>query len=125
MPCTRLFRPSFIGSFTRSSVRAILLPAIVLAAFAVLSPLASVAQKAAPAQPAPAKSPSPAVTNEFVQKAFGDSCSLLGGPPQFVADFDGDGIDDLLVVARCKNPMADQAEHNFVVVDPYDTFMGY
>jgi hypothetical protein len=69
--------------------------------------------------------PIPAVTDDYVHKEFGDDCSLLPGPPQFVGDLDGDGIDDLMVVARCKNPMIDQAEYGFRVTDPYDSFLGF
>ena len=69
--------------------------------------------------------PSPAVTDELIHKQFGDNCSLLPGPPQFVADMDDDGVDDLVVAAKCKNPMADRDEYSFVVSDPYDTFLGY
>src|SRR5437764_12707213 len=88
--------------------------------------MAAVAQKKQPPPPpAHAKSPSPAVTDEFIHQQFGDNCSLLAGPPQFVADLDGDGIDDLVVAARCKNPMEDKDEHSFVVADPYDTFLGF
>lgn len=75
--------------------------------------------------PAHAKSPVPAVSDEYVRKEFGDNCSVLAGPAQFVGDLDGDGIDDLVVAARCKNPMADQAEYGFKVIDPYDTAMGF
>lgn len=75
--------------------------------------------------PAPAHAPRPAVTNDLIHKQFGDNCSLLAGPPQFAADLDGDGIDDLVVAARCKNPMADRDEYNFVVADPYDSFLGF
>jgi hypothetical protein len=75
--------------------------------------------------PAHAKSPSPAVTDELIHKQFGENCSLLPGPPQFVADIDDDGIEDLIVAARCKNPMADKDEYSFVVADPYDSFLGY
>jgi hypothetical protein len=82
-------------------------------------------KKQPPPPPAPAKAPVPAVTNEYIHKEFGDNCSLLGGPPQFVGDLDGDGIDDLIVAGRCKNPMADQAEYGFVVADPYDKFLGF
>jgi len=81
--------------------------------------------KPAPPPPQPAKTPSPAVTDDLIHKQFGENCSLLAGPQQFVADLDGDGIDDLVVAARCKNPMADKDEHNFVVADPYDAFLGY
>ncbi len=86
---------------------------------------AAFAQKKPAPPPAHAKSPSPAVTNDLIHKQFGDNCSLLPGPPQFVADLDGDGVDDLVVAAKCKNPMADQAEYSFTVADPYDSFLGY
>jgi hypothetical protein len=75
--------------------------------------------------PAHAKAPVPAVTDEYVKKEFGDDCVLLQGPAQFVADLDGDGVDDLVVAARCKNPMADRAEYGFTVADPYDSFLGF
>src|SRR6266498_3746482 len=82
-------------------------------------------KKPTPPPPAHAKQPSPAVTDEFIQKQFGDNCSLLSGPRQFTADLDGDGVDDLVIAARCKNPMADRDEYGFVVADPYDTYLGY
>lgn len=78
-----------------------------------------------PPPPAHAKSPSPLVTNDYVHKQFGDNCSLLAGPPQFVADLDDDGVDDLVIAARCKNPMADRDEYSFVVADPYNSFLGF
>ena len=103
-----------------SSRRFLILPLFV--AFVVG---ASAQTKKQPPLPAHAKSPSPAVTDEFIQKQFGDNCSLITGPPQFVADLDGDGIDDLVVAAKCKNPMADKDEYSFVVADPYDSFLGF
>lgn len=104
-----------------SSSRFLLLP--VLAVFLIAAAVAQ--KKQPPPPPAPAKSPKPAVTDEYVHKQFGDKCSLIAGPQQFVGDLDGDGIDDLVVVARCTNPMQDRDELNFVVADPYDTFMGF
>jgi len=82
-------------------------------------------KKQPPPPPAHAKSPVPAVSDEYVHKEFGDNCSVLGGPPQFVGDLDGDGVDDLVIAARCKNPMADQDEYGFHVADPYDSFLGF
>src|SRR5580704_10423793 len=94
-------------------------------AITVTSAVLAADKKQPPPPPVHAKSPVPAVTNEYVHKEFGDNCSLLAGPPQFVADLDGDGVDDLVIAARCKNPMADQAEYGFVVADPYNSFMGF
>jgi hypothetical protein len=87
--------------------------------------LAAQSKKQPPPPPAHAKSPSPAVTDDYVHKQFGDNCSVLAGPPQFVGDMDGDGVDDLVIAARCKNPMADRDEYGFLVADPYDSFMGF
>jgi hypothetical protein len=93
--------------------------------FGLLVVAASAGDKKQLPPPAPAKAPAPAVTNEFIQKQFGDDCSLLPGPAQFVGDLDGDGNDDLVVAARCKNPMADRADYDYVVADPYDSFLGF
>ena len=42
-----------------------------------------------------------------------------------MADLNGDGVEDIAIAARCTNPMADQAEHNYRVVDPFNAFFGY
>jgi len=104
-----------------SSKNILLLPVF----FGLLVVAAAAGDKKQLPPPAPAKAPAPAVTNEFIQKQFGDDCSLLQGPAQFVGDLDGDGIDDLVVAARCKNPMADRDDYSFVVADPYDSFLGF
>jgi hypothetical protein len=104
-----------------SSSRFLLLP---LFAVLIVAALAQ-SKKQPPPPPAHAKAPSPAVTNDFIHKQFGDNCSLVSGPPQFVADLDDDSVEDLVVAAKCKNPMADKDEYSFVVTDPYDSFLGF
>jgi len=98
---------------------------LVLLMMAAATATLSAGKKPAPPPPAHAMSPVPAVTDEYIHKEFGENCSLLGGPPQFVGDLDGDGIDDLVVAGRCKNPMADKDEYAFLVADPYDSFLGF
>jgi len=109
-------------SFSRAVSLRIL---VVSLAIAATSATVCAEKKPLPPPPARAKSPAPAATDEYIHKEFGDNCSLLNGPPQFVGDLDGDGVDDLVVAARCKNPMADQAEYGFLVTDPYDSFLGF
>jgi len=109
-------------SFARVTFLRVLLVSLLIA---VTSATLTAEKKPPPPPPAHAKAPSPAVTDEYVHKEFGDNCSLLAGPPQFVGDLDGDGVDDLVVAGRCKNPMADQAEYGFLVADPYNSFLGF
>jgi len=104
-----------------SSSKWLLLPALLL--FVIVA--ASAEKKLPPPPPAPAKAPATVVTNAFIHKQFGENCSLLPDFPQFVGDLDGDGIDDLVVAAKCKNPMADKDEHAFLVADPYDSYLGF
>jgi hypothetical protein len=99
-----------------------LLP-VLLGVLSITAPAQS--KKEPPPPPAHAKTPSPSVTNEFIHQQFGENCSLIAGPPQFVADLDDDGIEDLVVAAKCKNPMADKDEYSFVVADPFDSFLGF
>src|SRR6266550_5964441 len=66
-----------------------------------------------------------AVSNDFIQKQFGATCSLMAGPPIYTADLDGDGSEDAVIVGKCTNPLIDETENNFKVVDPYNSFFGY
>jgi hypothetical protein len=65
------------------------------------------------------------VDHDFVQKQFGSSCTLVPGPQPMTADLNGDGVEDLVIVARCADPLMDEAERNYKVIDPYDAFFGY
>jgi hypothetical protein len=63
--------------------------------------------------------------NDFVHSRFSDSCSLLPQWPPMTGDLNGDGVEDIVIVARCKNALIDQDENNYQVVDPLDAYYGY
>jgi len=65
------------------------------------------------------------VDSEFVLQQFGDQFTLLQEVAPAVGDLDGDGVEDVVIAARCKNPLLDQAQHNYQVVDPLNAFYGY
>lgn len=42
-----------------------------------------------------------------------------------MGDLNNDGVEDIVLVARCKNALIDQAEKNYKVIDPMNSFFGY
>jgi hypothetical protein len=79
-----------------------------------------------PAQQSESQNSNPgSVDNDFIHKQFGEEFNLVPMSTPFVRDIDGDGVDDLVIVAVSKKPMIDAAEHNYKVIDPYYTFYGY
>ncbi|SRR5216684_2382368 len=102
------------------------------AAFLLLSlstiPYSVAQQPAAPRKVGPQsveQTAAAVVNSEFVKKQFGSEFTFLPAFAPLTADLDGDGIEDVVIAARCKNPLIDQAEHNYKVLDPYDTFYGF
>jgi hypothetical protein len=77
-------------------------------------------QTSSQAAPSPRK-----IDNDFVQQQFGNQFTLLPEIEPVFGDLNGDGVEDVVIAARCKNPMLDQAEHNYTVVDPYYDYFGY
>jgi hypothetical protein len=67
----------------------------------------------------------PAPDDNFVRAQFGDSCSVAPQWKPVLGDLNGDGVEDIVILARCKNPLIDQGEKNYKVIDPYDSFYGY
>src|SRR5229473_3104136 len=65
------------------------------------------------------------VDNDFVQQQFGKDFTLVPEVGAVFGDLDGDGVEDVAIAARCKNPLPDQAEHNYTVIDPYYDFFGF
>src|ERR671930_666988 len=65
------------------------------------------------------------VDNTFVQREFGSSCTLNTSVTAAIGDLNNDGTPDIVIPARCKNPLADSAEDHYVVLDPYYAFYGF
>lgn len=80
-----------------------------------------------PAEPATSSSAKPSTNpiQRMLQDQFGDGFKLDSAFKPMVADFDGDGVEDLALVAVAKKPMANSQEKNFKVVDPYDSYFGF
>jgi hypothetical protein len=91
---------------------------LVFLAFGLLLLQNSLAQKTANLDPA-------SVDNNFVQKQFGSSCTVHTAVPAVSGDLNGDGIEDIVIAARCKDPMMDAAENHYTVLDPYFAFYGF
>lgn len=106
-------RPSVLFTL---GLAACLLPASVLAEQPAAAPAAPSAASSS-AQPLP----DPAA---YVAQQFGSSFTVDPKiPPQF-GDLDGDGNDDLVLVATSKTPLLAQDQFHYKVEDPYDGYFG-
>jgi hypothetical protein len=95
--------------------------------FTVLLSALAWGQTTAPAADVPKPDAQTAVKidNNFVHERFGDQFTLVPEIGVMIGDLDGDGIDDAAIAARCKNPLLDEAAHDYRVLDPYYEFFGY
>ncbi len=60
-----------------------------------------------------------------IAKPFGPGFKLVPKFPVLVADLDGDGAEDAVVVATGETPLLDEAEYGYKVVDPYNAYFGF
>jgi hypothetical protein len=56
---------------------------------------------------------------------FGPAFTVDAKFPILTSDLDGDGTEDAVVVATGKEPLLDQAEYQYKVVDPYNAYFGF
>lgn len=75
--------------------------------------------------PAFGQAPARKIDNEFLHQQFGEDFTLVPEIGAVYGDLNGDGVEDVVIAARCKNPLLDQAQHNYTVIDPYYDFYGY
>ena len=84
-------------------------------------------QTAPPALAANPASPDAAQLEALIKQQFGATFTL---PAKFstlaiVADFDGDGVEDLAIVANSKDPLPDSFSFKYEVADPYHAYFGF
>ena len=99
--------------------------AVVLAGGFLLPAAAQQPTPASVQQPAVVSAPARSVDEAFLRKQFGEEFALTPLSTPYMRDVDGDGVEDLVIVARSKKPMLDAAEHSYKVVDPFYDFYGY
>ena len=63
----------------------------------------------------------------LIKKQFGSTFTLNSSEAAavLVADFDGDGVPDVAIVADSKDPLPDSYEFKYAVTDPYNSFFGF
>ncbi len=85
------------------------------------------APRTQPAVPAPAaaKAQAPSPEAEQIAGQFGPAFKATPGYPVLTPDLDGDGTPDTVVVATGENPLIDEAEYHYKVVDPYNAYYGF
>ena len=73
--------------------------------------------------PAAAK---PEVLNPLVQQQFGPGFTVNASQSLVLlaADFDGDGVEDVAIVADSKDPLPDSYQFKYQVADPYNSYFG-
>jgi len=79
--------------------------------------------------PTGAKPLSPALASDLadmIQKQFGKTFSLPAKfpTPLITGDFDGDGVEDVAIVADSAEPAPDSYQYKYSVSDPYNSFFG-
>ena len=62
-----------------------------------------------------------------VKQQFGDTFTLPSkfSTPIITADFDGDGVEDVAIVANSKDPLPDSYAFKYEVADPYHAYFGF
>ena len=92
------------------------------------------AQSPQAAQQPPAPAPSPAANTidaaqlaALVKQQFGETFIITTkiAVPMIIADFNGDGIPDVAIVADSKEPLPDSYAFKYTVADPYHAYFGF
>ncbi len=92
----------------------------------ILTANLSIGQSQPPAPAAPQSAPGVDLA-ALVKQQFGSTFTLPQGyaTPLITADFDGDGVEDVVIVADSKEPLPDSFSFKYTVADPYNSYFGY
>jgi hypothetical protein len=107
-----------------------------------LGPAQAAAEAAAKVPEPPAVANIPSDVQDVVKKQFGASFAVAMTPgkvvmthiqreddtpwtPFMTGDLDGDGIEDAIIVARSKDALGGEAQFNYKVIDPMNSFFGW
>lgn len=63
----------------------------------------------------------------LVTAQFGEAFTVYDEmeTPLFTTDLNGDGVEDAVIVARMENPLLDQKDFRYKVIDPHHGFFGF
>ncbi len=69
----------------------------------------------------------PVSVGPLVKQQFGPTFTPTTKLPRTIlsADFDGDGVEDVVIAADSDDPMPDSFEYKYQVSDPYNSFFGF
>jgi hypothetical protein len=79
---------------------------------------------ASPAGAASAAPPDAAQLEALIKQQFGATFAPAAKFCPLVADFDGDGVEDVALVATSKDPIPDSYAFKYQVADPYHAYFG-
>ncbi|HET8887269.1 MAG TPA: hypothetical protein VFQ41_00090 [Candidatus Angelobacter sp.] len=84
-------------------------------------------QTSQPAASPAATAPDPAQLATLVKQQFGETFTVPAKIPKplITADFDGDGVQDVAIVADSKDPLPDSYAFKYDVSDPYHAYFGF
>jgi hypothetical protein len=77
--------------------------------------------------PSAGNPPKPEPVAPLVQQQFGPAFTLATTMQLalITADFDGDGVEDVAIVADSKDPLPDSFQYKYEVADPYNSYFGF
>ncbi len=102
-----------------------------LGKFLLLAACVAAAQSPQANQPAVAGASAPGADltqlAAIVKQQFGDTFTIPTkfSTPVITADFDGDGVEDVAIVANSKDPLPDSYAFKYEVADPYHAYFGF